>query len=123
MVSGRLMETAPNGLRPLPLRIAGSIGVVASVFYLGGVLGQDDTRFLPQAIFWFLVMLAGGIVAWYADRSMRHGRRMAVGAAMAFFALGLFSNVVFATVFVVAVVLTVGGFAATSRDDAGSERE
>lgn len=112
---GRLIEAAPNGLRPLPLKVAGSIAVVASLVYLGGVLGQDDTRFLPQAFFWFFVMFAGGVMAWFADRSMEHGKRMAIGSAAVFFILGLFSNAVFAVVFVVAVALSVGGFAGTSR--------
>lgn len=110
------MDRAPNGLRPLPLRVAGSIAVVASLVYLGGVLGQDDTRFLPQATFWFLVMLITGITVWFADRSTVHGRKMAIGAAVSFFVLGVFSNVVFAVVFVVAVVLTVGGLSGTMRE-------
>lgn len=113
------MDTTPNGLRRLPLRIAGSIGLVASLIYLGGVLGQDDTTFIPQAVFWFLVMLGSGITAWFADRSMRNGRRMAIGAAGGFFVVSLFSNVVFAVVFAIALVFAIAGFAGMS----GSEKE
>lgn len=108
------MDTAPNGLRRLPLRIAGSIGIVSSLFYLGGVLGQSDTAYIPQAIFWFSVMALAGAAAWFADRSMVHGRKLAKGATLAFFLLGLMSSVVLAVAFVAAVVLAVAGIAGTS---------
>lgn len=117
------VDTAPNGLRRLPLRIAGSIGLVASLIYLGGVLGQDDTTFMPQAIFWFLVMSGAGLTAWFADRSLRHGRRMAIGAAGAFFVVGLFSNVVFAVVFAIALVFAIAGFVGLSGSDEGKPLE
>lgn len=91
--------------------MAGAIGVVVSLIYLAGVLGQDDATFLPQAIFWFAVMASAGVAAWFADRSPQHGRVMAIGAGVAFFVLALFSNVVFTVVFLIAVVLVVVGLA------------
>ena len=108
------MPAATNGLRRLPLRAAGAISVVTSLFYLAGILGQDDRTFFPQALFWFAVMLAAGGAAWIADQSPRHGRSMARGAAVAFFVLGLISSVVLAIAFVLALALAVGGIAGTN---------
>ncbi len=109
------METAPNGLRKLPLRIAGSIGVIAALVYVAGILGQEDTTFVPQAFFWFSVMLVAGGTAWYADRSLRHGHTLARVSAVAYFVLGLVSNLIFTIGFVLALALSVGGFAGTEK--------
>ena len=110
-----MVETAANGLRRLPLRMAGLLGVIASLVYVAGILGQEDTTFLPQALFWFAVMLLAGGSAWYADRSLRYGHLLARGAAVAYFVLGLVSNVIFMIGFVLALVLAVAGFAGTTR--------
>ena len=109
------MEAATTGLRRLPLRAAGAISVVTSLFYLAGIFAQDDRAFFPQALFWFAVMIVAGGAAWIADQSPRHGRNLAKGAAVAFFVLGLISNLVLAAAFVAALVLAVAGFAGTSR--------
>lgn len=82
---------------------------------MGGVLGQEDTSYIPQAVFWFVVMFGAGVAAWLADRSLQNGRRMAIGAAGAFFVVGLFSTVVFSVLFVMALLFAVGGIAGTSR--------
>ncbi|MFB3044426.1 MAG: hypothetical protein ACE1Y9_03010, partial [Acidimicrobiia bacterium] len=51
------METSSKGLIRIPLRIAGIIGLTSAVIYIGVALGQEDTSLLPQAFFWFGVML------------------------------------------------------------------
>ena len=106
------MEQAGR-LRRIPLKAAGAIGVVSSLVYLAGVMGQEDATFLPQALFWFAVMLCAGVVAWFADRSRQHGRLMAMASGVAFFVLALFSNIVFTIVFLLALVLVVVGLAAS----------
>ena len=108
------METPSNGLRRLPLRIAGVIGLASAVVYLAVLLGQEDTSLLPQAIFWFGVMLTAGLLAWFADRLEHRGRQSAIIAAGLFFVLGVFSNLVFAMVYLLTTVLSVAGFAGTS---------
>ena len=111
---GPLVEqTGRLRLRSIPFKAAGAIGVVSSLVYLAGVLGQEDTAFLPQALFWFAVMLSAGVVAWLADRSQQHGRRMAMASGVAFFVLALFSNIVFTIIFLVALVLVVVGLSAS----------
>ena len=100
-------------LRGIPLKAAGAIGVVSSLVYLAGVLSQEDTTYLPPALFWFAVMICAGVVAWLADRSREHGRRMAIASGVAFFVLALFSNVVFTIIFLVALVLVIVGLAST----------
>lgn len=82
-----------------------------SLVYLAGVLGQDEATFLPQALFWFAVMVSAGVVAWFADRSSENGRAMAIGAGVAFFVLALFSDVIFTVVFLIAVALVIVGLA------------
>ncbi len=69
---------------------------------------------MPQAIFWLGVMLIAGFLAWFADRLEHQGRRSAMIAAGLFFVLGVFSNVVFAIVYLVSTLLSVAGFAGTS---------
>ena len=102
-------------MRRLPLRIAGIIGVVTALIYLGGVLGQGDTQFLPQAVVWFAVMLSAGLLAWFADKLEARGRTAAIVAASLFFGLGVFSgSVVFVVTFLVATVLAVAGLTGSS---------
>jgi len=108
------METSSNGLRRLPLRIAGIIGLAGAVFYLAVLLGQEDTSSRPQAIFWLGVMVTAGLLAWFADRFEHQGRRSAMIAAGLFFVLGVFSNPVFAVVYLLTTMLSVVGFAGTS---------
>lgn len=116
-----MVDRAANGLRKLPLRVAGLLGVIASLVYVAGILGQEDTEFVPQALFWFAIMLVAGASAWYADRSQRYGHMLARGAAVAYFVLGLVSNVIFMIGFVLALVLAVAGFAGTTRT--GNDQE
>lgn len=97
--------------RRVPLKAAGAIGVVVSLVYLAGVLGQDDATFLPQALFWFAVMAIAGVAAWLADRFPQHGRVMAIAAGVAFFVVALFSNVIFTVAFLIAAALIVIGLA------------
>ncbi len=108
------METSANGLRRMPLRIAGVIGLAGAVVYLAVVLGQEETSSLPQAIFWLGVMVVAGLLAWFADRLEHRGRRSAMIAAGLFFVLGVFSNPVFAVVYLLTTMLSVAGFAGTS---------
>lgn len=96
-------------IRRLPVRIAGLAGVVAAFLYLAGILGQDDTEALPQAMFWFAVMMGAGLLAWFADRLADRARLSAVLAGGLFFVIAVFSNLVFATVFLVATALCVVG--------------
>lgn len=99
-------------MRRLPLRSAGIIGVVSALVYLGGVLGLGDTEFLPQAVFWFVVMLAAGLLAWFAGKFRSRGRAAAMTAAILFFVVALFSGAsVFVVAFLVAALLSVAGFA------------
>lgn len=101
------MEPGPQ-VRGMPLKIAGIIGLVSAFIYLAGLIGQDDTTFLPQAIFWFAVMVAAGLLAWFAAGGK--GRVMAVAAAALFFILGLFSGSWFAVaVYLAAFILSVIG--------------
>lgn len=95
--------------------------MIASLVYIAGILGQEDTTFLPQALFWFAVMLLAGASAWYADRSLRYGHLLARGAAVAHFVLGLVSNVIFMIGFVLALALAVAGFAGTTKT--GNDQE
>lgn len=109
---GPLLEQAGR-LRRIPFKAAGAIGVVSSLVYMAGVMGQEDRAFLPQALFWFAVMLSAGVVAWFADRARQHRRRMAMASGVTFFVLALFSNVVFTIIFLVALVLVVVGLSAS----------
>lgn len=108
------METPSKGLSRMPLRIAGVIGLASAVIYIGGALGQEDTSLLPQAFFWFGVMLTAGLLAWFADRFEHRGRRSAMIAAGLFFVVAVFSGVVFAIVYLLTTVLSVAGFVVTS---------
>lgn len=108
------METSSKGLIRIPLRIAGVIGLTSAVIYIGVVFGQEDTSLLPQAFFWFGVMLMAGLLAWFADRFEHRGRRSAMIAAGLFFVVAVFSSMVFAMVYLLATVLSVAGFALTS---------
>ena len=107
------MSAHPSRWRAIPLKVAGTIGLVAALVYLAGVLGQDDVTFLPQAIFWFSVMVLAGAFAWLADRSAHRGRPMAIGSGITFFVLALVSNVIFMIAFLLAVVLVVVGLSTT----------
>jgi hypothetical protein len=108
------METSSNGLRRLPLRVAGVIGLASALVYLAVVLGQEDTSMLALAILWFALMLTAGLLAWFADRLEHLGRRSAMIAAGLFFVLGVLSSPVFAMVYLLTTMLSVAGFAGTS---------
>ena len=109
------MEERVNELRRAPLRIAGVIGLGSALLYLAAVVGQDDTTALPQAVFWFAVMAAAGLLAWFADQSAHQGRRMAMIATGLFFVIGLLTqSTPFVVIYLVAVVLSVLGFAGTA---------
>jgi nicotinamide riboside transporter PnuC len=105
------VETDPVEVRPVPLRVAGVIGLASAVVYFIVILGQDDRSLLPLALFWLAVMTGSALLAWYAGESEKRGRRMARTAAAGFFLVGLFTNPFFAVVFLVAVVLCVVGSA------------
>ncbi|MCH7581687.1 MAG: hypothetical protein IIC72_03550 [Acidobacteria bacterium] len=117
------METPSKGLSRMPLRIAGVIGLASAVIYIGGALGQEDTSLLPQAFFWFGVMLTAGLLAWFADRFEHRGRRSAMIAAGLFFVVAVFSGVVFAMVYLLTTVLSVAGFAVTSPSSGATSLE
>ncbi|HIE21951.1 MAG TPA: hypothetical protein EYP73_05065 [Acidimicrobiia bacterium] len=104
------MATTTPEVRRIPLRVAGVIGLASAVVYLIVILGETDSPLLTLAIFWLVVMIGSGLLAWYAVEAER-GRMMARLAAGGFFLVGLFSNPVFAVVFLVAVVLCIVGSA------------
>lgn len=99
--------------------MAGVIGLASATIYLAGVLGAEDDSRLTAAILFLIVMFAAGVLAWFADRSFRHGRTMALTAAGAFFVLGVLSSVVFAVIYLVATVFAVLGFAGTKQEGEG----
>jgi hypothetical protein len=117
------MEASSKGLIRIPLRIAGIIGLASAVIYIGVALGQEDTSLLPQAFFWFGVMFTAGLLAWFADRLEQRGRRSAMIAAGLFFVVAVFSDTVFAMVYLLATVLSVAGFALTSRSSGETSLE
>ena len=100
-------------LRPLPLKIAGVIGVFVMAFYLAVAIG--DPEGIGPAIFWVVLMGTAAVLAWFADQF--EGKRAAYGAAALFFVLGILSPPLFAAVFLVAVVLCVVGFVNFGDDD------
>ena len=97
-------------LRPLPLKIAGVIGILSTAFYLAVAVGQEAG--LGPAVFWVVLMATASLLAWYADEFP--GRRAAIVAAVLFFVLGVVSPDFFAVVFLLAVVLCFIGFAGAS---------
>lgn len=99
------MELSPE-VRPVPLKIAGVIGMLTSALYLTVVLNQGDG--LGPELFWLVLMATGALLAWYANRF--EGRRGAMAAAAIFFVLGLVSPWVLAVAFLIAVALCVAGF-------------
>jgi FtsH-binding integral membrane protein len=100
------------------LRIAGAIGLGSVVVYVAVVAGQEDRASVPQAVFWVVVILGAGALAWFAERSSAHGRRMAMSAATMFFVVSVFSSGVFVAVYLTATVLTVLGFLRIPKEDA-----
>lgn len=115
------MENTTTELRRLPLRIAGVIGMASALIYIAGVAGAEDTSQVPAAVAWFLVIMVAGATAWLADRSSKYGRNMAIGAAGVFFIVGVLSSTVFAVIYLIATVMTVLGFAGTSREGTPSD--
>ena len=105
------MKETPTRVRRLPLRLAGVIGIASAILYLAGVAGADDDTYLVAAGFWFFVTVVAGMVAWFADRSEQYGRRMAIGATVAFLVLGVLSSAtVFVVIYFVAMILCAAGF-------------
>lgn len=102
-------------LRPIPLRIAGVIGILTTAFYLAVAVGQEAG--VGPALFWLVVMAIASLLAWYAEEFP--GRRAAIAAAALFFVLGVVSPDFFAIVFLVAVVLCFIGFAGFSKSPSG----
>lgn len=106
------MDSTPN-VRPLPLKIAGGIGMLATAFYLAVVVGHEDG--VGPALFWLALMASAALLAWFADQFP--GRRAAITAAGIFFVLGIFSPIFLALVFLLAVILCVIGFVDFARKD------
>lgn len=100
-------------VRPVPLKIAGVIGMLTTALYLTVVLNQGD-GFGPE-LFWLVLMATAALLAWYADRFA--GRRGAMAAAAIFFVLGLVSPWVLAVAFLAAVVLCIVGFVDFASDE------
>lgn len=100
-------------MRPIPLKIAGVIGMLTSALYLTVVLNQGDG--LGPELFWLVLMATAALLAWYADRF--EGRRGAMAAAAIYFVLGLVSPWVLAVAFLVAVALCVAGFVDFASDE------
>lgn len=106
------MELSPT-VRPLPLKIAGGIGLLVTSFYLAVAVGQDEG--IGPAIFWLVIMAAGALLAWYAGQFEQ--RKAAMAAAGIFFVLGLVSPFILALAFLVAVVFCVIGFVDFGTDE------
>lgn len=100
-------------VRPLPLKIAGGLGMLISALYLSVVVGQDEG--IGPALLWLLLMAAGASLAWIAGQ-FQH-RKAAMAAAGIFFVLGLVSPIILAVAFLVAVVLCVVGFVDFGTDE------
>ena len=99
------MEITPT-VRPLPLKIAGGIGLLITAFYLAVAVGGEEG--IGPAIFWLALMAAGAALAWYAGQFQQ--RKAAIAAAGIFFVLGLVSPFILALAFLAAVILCVVGF-------------
>lgn len=98
-------------VRPLPLKIAGGLGLVITALYLA-VAVEEGTG---PAIFWLILMASGAVLAWYAGQFEQ--RRAAMAAAGIFFVLGLVSPIIIAVAFLVAVILCVAGFVDLRSDE------
>lgn len=105
------------GLRRLPLKVAGVIGIFSAALYLAVILGQTDSSQTASAVFWLVLIAAAGLLTWLADDSPTHGRRMAMGAAGLYFILGIFASTAFMVVFLAGMILTILGFAGVSREE------
>ena len=98
------MRETPS-VRPLPLKIAAIIGVLATAFYLAVAVGAGGET--GAAFFWATLMGVASLLAWFADQLP--GRRSAIAAAILFFVLGLLAPLYLALAFLVAVILCVVG--------------
>lgn len=105
--------TASVEVRPLPLKIAGVIGILVSALYLAVAVGQDEG--IGPALFWLVLMVTASLLAWFADQFQ--GRRAAIAAAVMFFVLGLLSPWILAIAFLVAVVFCMVGFVRLQPDE------
>lgn len=115
------MDAPAPLVRRLPLKIAGIIGFLSSAIYLAVIL--EDGTLLVQAVIWLVIMAAAAGLAWFADQVPARSRRMAIWAAVLFFALGIFSTQFFVLVFLGASLLAFSGFLGMPKSvhEAGSE--
>lgn len=100
-------------IRPIPLKIAGVIGVFVMAFYIATAV--DRPAGLGLTVFWSVLMGVASLLAWFADQF--EGKRVAYIAAGLFFVLGILSPPFFAAVFLVAVLLCFVGFVSLGNDD------
>ncbi len=106
-----MREGGGPALRRLPLRVAGVIGILSGILFLAIILGLGEPSGIGLEVVWLVLMLAAGLLAWFADRSVQRGRMMAMSAAGIFFLLGMFSQGGMVWVFLAALVLSTLGFA------------
>lgn len=105
-------------LRAWATRSSGVIGFFLSIFYLAIIVGEEEGLTVGP-IAWFIVMMLGGFLAWFADRaSYPTGRKMAMGAAAVFLIVGSLAVLTIGIAFLVAAVLSVVGIAGTSQKEA-----
>ncbi|MDX1469457.1 MAG: hypothetical protein R3258_08945 [Acidimicrobiia bacterium] len=104
-------------LRRLPLKIAGVIGIFSAAFHLAVLLGIGGASESGLVVGLILLMFLAGVLAWVAPESSTHGRRIAMVAAGLFFLVGLPTESVFLYVFLVALVLSILGFAGVEKQE------
>lgn len=117
------MTESSRIIRPIPLKIAGVIGILSAVLYLAVIVGVEDRSGFPQAYLWLAIMLSAGVLAWFADRVTGKERRMALGAAVLFFFLAMFSSPVFVLVYLTATFLAGFGWFGVKTSDVGATIE
>ncbi len=79
--------------------------------HLGLVIGEASPEDYLAAGFWFVVMIAAGLLAWFADRLSTRQSRRAIGALALFFVLGVISTMAVGLLYLGAVVLCLIGLA------------
>lgn len=104
-----------TGLRRLPLKIAGVIGIFSAAFHLAILLGIGGGLESGAVVGLIILMFLAGVLAWIAPEVSANGRRVAMTAAGIFFLVGLPTSTVFVYIFLVALVLTILGFAGVEK--------
>ena len=77
-----------SGVRRLPLKIAGVIGIFTAAFYVAVLLGATGPVGALE-IGWVVLMFVAGVLAWTAPDTPVHARRVAMAAAVLFFITGV----------------------------------